>query len=198
MSSGTAVTTHESNRGLVPGLLLTLALAALAFGTFWVLQGTWLKFSALLWAFIYSIVVANFLPAATGKRCQKGIDFASTRLLRWAIALLGLTVSASVWTRLGLIGFAVVLVNLAIAFVFGFLFCRYVLRLEGTLPILLSVGTSICGASAIAAAGPALKAKPEEIKRAVDAMTPYWAEWAKSRGPDIVGALGKVRAALGR
>ena len=42
------------------------------------------------------------------------------------------------------------------------------------------------------------KAKPEEIKRAVDAMTPYWAEWAKSRGPDIVEALGKVRAALGR
>ena len=42
------------------------------------------------------------------------------------------------------------------------------------------------------------KAKPEEIKRAVDAMTPYWAEWAKSRGPDVIEALGKVRAAIGR
>jgi TRAP-type C4-dicarboxylate transport system substrate-binding protein len=42
------------------------------------------------------------------------------------------------------------------------------------------------------------KAKPEEIKRAVDAMTPFWSEWAKSRGPDVVEALGKVRAALNR
>jgi TRAP-type transport system periplasmic protein len=42
------------------------------------------------------------------------------------------------------------------------------------------------------------KAKPDEIKRAVDAMTPYWAEWAKSRGPEVVEALGKVRVAIGR
>jgi TRAP-type C4-dicarboxylate transport system substrate-binding protein len=42
------------------------------------------------------------------------------------------------------------------------------------------------------------KAKPEEVVRAVDAMKPYWDEWAKSRGPEIVEALRKVRAALGR
>jgi TRAP-type transport system periplasmic protein len=42
------------------------------------------------------------------------------------------------------------------------------------------------------------KAKPEEIARAVEAMKPYWDEWAKSRGPDVVEALAKVRAALGR
>lgn len=42
------------------------------------------------------------------------------------------------------------------------------------------------------------KAKPEEIARAVDTMKPYWDEWAKSRGADVVEALGKVRTALGR
>ena len=42
------------------------------------------------------------------------------------------------------------------------------------------------------------KAKPEEVTRAVDAMKPYWDEWAKSRGPDVVEALAKTRAALGR
>ena len=42
------------------------------------------------------------------------------------------------------------------------------------------------------------KAKAEENARAVAAMTPYWDEWAKSRGPDIVEALAKVRTALGR
>jgi len=42
------------------------------------------------------------------------------------------------------------------------------------------------------------KATPDENKRAVAAMTPYWDEWAKSRGPAIVEALAKVRTALGR
>jgi hypothetical protein len=29
-------------------------------------------------------------------------------------------------------------------------------------------------------------------------MKPYWDEWAKAHGPEIVEALGKVRATLGR
>jgi TRAP-type C4-dicarboxylate transport system substrate-binding protein len=51
----------------------------------------------------------------------------------------------------------------------------------------------------LAAAGYTLtNAKPEEIARAVDAVKPYWDEWAKSRGPDTVEALAKVRTALQR
>jgi TRAP-type transport system periplasmic protein len=42
------------------------------------------------------------------------------------------------------------------------------------------------------------KATPEEVARAVEAMKPYWDEWAKSRGPEVVEALTKVRSALGR
>ena len=42
------------------------------------------------------------------------------------------------------------------------------------------------------------KATPEENARAIKAMTPYWDEWAKSRGPDVIEALAKVRSALGR
>jgi TRAP-type transport system periplasmic protein len=51
----------------------------------------------------------------------------------------------------------------------------------------------------LAAAGYTLtNAKPEEIARAVEAVKPYWDEWAKSRGPDTVEALAKVRTALQR
>jgi TRAP-type C4-dicarboxylate transport system substrate-binding protein len=41
-------------------------------------------------------------------------------------------------------------------------------------------------------------ATPEEAAKVADTMQPYWDEWAKSRGPMVVEALGKVRAALGR
>jgi TRAP-type transport system periplasmic protein len=42
------------------------------------------------------------------------------------------------------------------------------------------------------------EAKPAEVTRAVDTVKPYWDDWAKSRGPDVVDALGKIRATLGR
>jgi TRAP-type transport system periplasmic protein len=42
------------------------------------------------------------------------------------------------------------------------------------------------------------QARPDEIARAVEAVRPYWDEWAKSRGPEAIEALGKVRTALGR
>jgi TRAP-type transport system periplasmic protein len=42
------------------------------------------------------------------------------------------------------------------------------------------------------------QAKSDEVTRAVDTMRPYWDEWAKARGPEVVEALAKVRAALGR
>ena len=40
--------------------------------------------------------------------------------------------------------------------------------------------------------------RPEEVAKAVETMRPYWDEWAKPRGPEVVEALAKVRAALGR
>src|SRR5882724_1191173 len=41
-------------------------------------------------------------------------------------------------------------------------------------------------------------ATPDEAAKVADTMKPYWDEWAKSRGPAVVEALGKVRAALNR
>jgi TRAP-type C4-dicarboxylate transport system substrate-binding protein len=42
------------------------------------------------------------------------------------------------------------------------------------------------------------RATPDELARASATMKPYWAEWAKSRGPDVEDALAKVQAVLGR
>lgn len=143
-------------RNLAPGLLVTLVFAVVSFITWWFLKGTWLKFSALLWAFIYSIIVVNLRPGLFDGKFRAGFEFSSTNLLRWSIALLGLTM---------------VLINLALVFSFGIVFCKYVLKLDNDLSLLISVGTSICGASAIAAVGPALKAKAEEMGLSVAVIT---------------------------
>jgi TRAP-type C4-dicarboxylate transport system substrate-binding protein len=51
----------------------------------------------------------------------------------------------------------------------------------------------------LTAAGYTMTTAPaEDAAKVADTMKPYWDEWAKSRGPTVVEALGKVRAALGR
>jgi TRAP-type C4-dicarboxylate transport system substrate-binding protein len=42
------------------------------------------------------------------------------------------------------------------------------------------------------------KASRADMELGMKTMAPYWDEWAKSKGPDAVEALKKVRAALGR
>jgi uncharacterized integral membrane protein (TIGR00698 family) len=167
----TRVSLRKKTKDLMPGLLITLAIAVISFIIWWFLRGTWLKFSALLWAFILSIIVVNIRPAFFEGGFKAGIEFSSSRLLRWSIAALGLTVSASVWLKLGGIGVAMVLINLVLVFALGLLFCKYVLKLDDTLTLLIATGTGICGASAIAAVGPAIKAKAEEMGLAVAAIT---------------------------
>lgn len=42
------------------------------------------------------------------------------------------------------------------------------------------------------------QASPDEVADAEARMKPYWAEWAKTRGPQAAEALGRIREALGR
>ncbi|MFH1382974.1 MAG: putative sulfate exporter family transporter [Chloroflexota bacterium] len=157
--------------GMMHGLVVTLIIAAAAFITWWFLKGTWLKFSALLWAFVYSIAIANIFPKLSEKTFKAGIDFSSSRMLRVAIGLLGLTVSASVWLKMGGVGLGVIFFDLIFAFLFSVIFCKYVLKMDDTLSILIGIGTGICGASAIAATGPAIKAKAEHMGLALAVIT---------------------------
>jgi TRAP-type C4-dicarboxylate transport system substrate-binding protein len=40
--------------------------------------------------------------------------------------------------------------------------------------------------------------KSDDVASVAKQMASYWDEWAKSKGPDAIEALAKVRAALGR
>lgn len=97
---------------------------------------------------------------------QPGLDMARGILLKTAVALIGLRLSL---VELGALGgqalplvLVVVLTGLALTF--------WLVHAAGGnrhLAGLLGVGTAICGASAIAALTPALKARPEETAYAV-------------------------------
>jgi uncharacterized integral membrane protein (TIGR00698 family) len=126
------------------------------------------RISALLWAFLYSIVLVNVVPPSA--RMLAGANYAASTLLRLAIALLGLTISALAWVQMGVVGLLQVLIVVAFAMLSG-LWLGRALGLSQSLSSLIAAGTGICGASAIAATGPVVDATEEEMGMALACVT---------------------------
>ncbi len=154
---------RDSFEEKAPGIILAMFIAFIAYAI-------WTQYkpiSSLMWSFILGIAVSNTLNLP--ETLNSGLRFTSSDLLKFSIALLGLVTSASIWLEVG-----VGAVNALVIIIFSFLTSIYMgrrLGLSTRLAILIGVGTSICGASAIAATAPAIKAKEEEIGIAISGIT---------------------------
>jgi uncharacterized integral membrane protein (TIGR00698 family) len=150
---------------MAPGLLMCLLVATVSYlSNLYVYN----RISALLWAFLYSIVAVNLVPPSPAT--LKGANYAASTLLRFSIALLGLTISALAWVHMGLAGLLQVLIVIAFAMLSG-LYLGKAMGLSDRLATLIAAGTGICGATAIAATGPAIEATDEEMGMAVACVT---------------------------
>ena len=158
-----------SVRTVLPGLAVAIAVAAGA----WLLVvtlghlpppiGQW-PVSTMLIAILAGLALSGVAARQPG--WTPGLALAQGPILKLAVALIGLRLSLVELGHLGIdalpLVVVVVLLGLLLAFVLG--------RLAGAGPrltALLAVGTSICGASAIAAAAPGLRARGEEIGYAI-------------------------------
>ncbi|MGH3503781.1 MAG: YeiH family protein, partial [Nocardioidaceae bacterium] len=150
---------------VVPGLLLCGAVAAAA-----MLAGRWLPVSPLLIGLVVGAVTTNVvrLPAAVGS----GLTFASKRLLRLGIVLLGLQLVLGDVLALGWPILAVVLVTVGITYA-GTVALGTALRLPRQLAMLIAAGSSICGAAAIAAVGGVNDSDDDDVLAAVALVTVY-------------------------
>jgi uncharacterized integral membrane protein (TIGR00698 family) len=147
----------------IPGVIFAMTVALFGFAV-------WTQYkpiSALMWSFIFGIIVSNIIKIPDN--IQTGLRFTSSQLLKFTIALLGLVTSASVWLEVG-IGAINALVIIGFSFLTSITLGRR-LGISNRLAILIGVGTSICGASAIAATAPAINAKEEEIGVAISGIT---------------------------
>lgn len=92
---------------------------------------------------------------------RSGIQFSAKYLLRFAIILYGLKLNVDIILQDGL----GLLAKGAVAIVFAILLTVYIgkkLKANTQLALLLGVGTGVCGAAAIAAVSPIIKAKDED------------------------------------
>ena len=144
------------------GLLLTIVLALPA----------WLLGRALpiVGAPIFAILIGMALSAV--KRpfyLEEGIRFSGKKILQYAIVFLGFSLDLGVIVRVGAQSLLVMLFTLCAAFATAYLAGR-ALGLETNTKILIGVGTSICGGSAIAAVAPVIEADDREVAFAISTI----------------------------
>ncbi|WP_425426433.1 YeiH family protein [Thermicanus aegyptius] len=92
---------------------------------------------------------------------RPGIQFSAKKLLRLAIILYGLKLNIDVIIHQGL-GLLVRDVGSIVLSIFLTVFIAKWLKADSSLSLLLGIGTGVCGAAAIAAVSPILKAKDED------------------------------------
>jgi uncharacterized integral membrane protein (TIGR00698 family) len=120
----------------------------------------------VLWAIVFGLIVSNTtgIPAA----CRKGVDLYEF-WLKAGIVLLGVRFLLGDVLRLGTVSLVCVALELAVAIVVMTALGR-AFRLPPKLISLLSIGSSICGVSAIIAAKGAIEADDEDASYAIAAI----------------------------
>ena len=147
------------NKQLLPGLGVTILLAAVAF-----IAASAFSFGSVeVLALLLGIVLAN-VTTLPGK-FSPGIQFSEKRILGWAIALMGLQLS---FANLNLSWWLlpVLLLAITLSIVLGSRLNKQ-FGVLNSCGYMIGVGTAICGASAIAAVSPFLKTKAHETGVAI-------------------------------
>ncbi|MFF2446971.1 YeiH family protein [Neobacillus sp. NPDC058068] len=110
-------------------------------------------------AIVIAVIYRQFLGYP--EKIRAGIQFSSKRFLRFAIILYGLKLNIDIVLHqgLGLLARDVGVIAFAILFT---VWLGKLLKAESSLVMLLGIGTGVCGAAAIAAVSPIIKAKDED------------------------------------
>lgn len=150
--------------GYLPGIALALVIAALS-----VFLENLLPIhiigSSVIALFIGMIINFFWKP---NKYFESGVKFTSKRILKFAIILLGASLSIGVILNVGKMSIVVMCFTLLTCFGGGYIVGR-LLKLNWKLSNLISAGTGICGGSAIAAISPVIEADDSDVAYAMSA-----------------------------
>lgn len=158
----------KTRQNILPGLLMTSVVAGSAYAIRQ-LPGM-ATFSPMILAIVIGIAFHNLV--GTPAWAKPGVTFSMRRLLRIAVILLGLQLTATQIIQVGARGLAIIAATLIATFVFT----TYIGRLLGVdrkLAQLIAAGTSICGASAVIATNTVTDAPDEDVAYAVACVTVF-------------------------
>lgn len=125
-----------------------------------------LGMSALPLAIVIGIVLGNTLFPRTSARTGTGVDYARTMLLRAGIVLFGFRLTFQDIMNVGAAGIVIACLIVASVFVLA-IWLGKLLKMDGETAMLIGSGASICGAAAVMAAEPVVKAQAHKVSVAV-------------------------------
>ncbi|MED1017368.1 YeiH family protein [Bacillus atrophaeus] len=142
---------------LIHGLALT---AALALSSVWAVR---LPFLSMLGPLVIAMMLGIMFRSIFGtkKTLQPGISFSSKHVLRLGIILLGMRLNLTDIYHAGANVFFVAVFSMAFSLAAVYILSRW-FRVDQKLSILTACGTAICGAAAVVAIAPQIKANDNE------------------------------------
>ena len=129
---------------------------------------SWLKIiGAPIIAIILGMILAIFFKDRPG--VWPGIGFTSKKVLQYAVILLGFGLNLTTVAKVGLTSLPIIISTISISLIMAYVMYK-VLKVPAKISVLIGVGSSICGGSAIAAAAPVVNANDEEIAQSISVI----------------------------
>lgn len=153
----------ERIKQLYKGVLLCLVIAIPA----WFLGQMLEVVGGPVFAILIGMVIAVFWKAKGS--FTPGITFTSKKVLQYAVILLGFGLNLGTVISVGKTSLPVIVATIATSVIVAFILSK-VLKIPGKISILVGVGSSICGGSAIAATAPVVEADDEEIAQSISVI----------------------------
>jgi uncharacterized integral membrane protein (TIGR00698 family) len=155
---------------LLPGLLLSgaLALVAIRLGTVGWLQMHGI--SALTVAIVLGIVLGNTVYPQVAAQSGAGVAFSKQTLLRAGVILYGLRLTLHDIGQVGVAGVLTDAVLVSSTFGIAVILGTRLFGLDRTTAMLIGAGSAICGAAAVMATEPLLRARSEQVTVAISTV----------------------------
>jgi len=126
-----------------------------------------LGISPLVVGIVMGIFYANTLHNHFPREWDAGITFSGKKILRFAIVFYGFRITFQQIAEVGMSGFMVSLIMLTSTLLIGSYLGYKVFKMEKDTSILTASGAAVCGAAAVLATEPVLKAEPHKTAVAV-------------------------------
>ena len=156
---------EENRKGTFSGIIFVAIFAAAATMISDIGFVKALGISPLVIGIVIGIFYANTLHNKTPKEWSPGITFSAKKILRFAIVFYGFRITFQQIAEVGLEGFMVSLIMLSTTFLLGTWAGQKLFKMDRDTSMLNASGASVCGAAAVLATEPVLKA--EEHKAAI-------------------------------
>ena len=150
-------------RDFLLGTLLALALAIISAS---LATNDWLAqngISALTLAIVIGMFIGNTVFPSIAGHCGAGVDFARTRLLRLGIILFGFRITFQDIALVGWTGVIIGALIVGLTFILAVQIGTRLLRMDSQTSMLIGSGAAICGAAAVIAVEPIVRAKAEKV-----------------------------------